>query len=136
MPNQRKLYVIQQDAGNDGLYHWKLFLATEGKTTSGVWHDVVWSPDKDVGMLHRGPISYSEAKSRNLLGIWEIGTIASSDAVQVDIICSTTRTPQYTVEDKDKNCQTWIFDVVGGLVQAGILDQSAFANLARVPRVE
>ncbi|KAF8574096.1 hypothetical protein K439DRAFT_1624600 [Ramaria rubella] len=131
-----ELYVIQQKADDDRLYHWKLFLADHGSKSKGVWHDVVWSADKDVGMEHRGPKPFDEAKSRLLVALHLIGAIAAKDAAQFSTVAATTPTPKYTVEDKDKNCQTWIYEVVKGLIKEGILSSDAIAQLDKVPKEE
>lgn len=123
-------------AGDDGLYHWKLFLADAGSTTTGVWHDVVWSDDKDVGMVHRGPKPYAEAMSRNLVKVWEIGAVDEANAHLVDETCASTPTPKYDVADKDKNCQTWIYDVVEGLISQGAVGDDVTAKLDEIPKVE
>jgi len=132
----RTVYIIQQEAGDDGLYHWKLFVAKPGSQTAGTWHDVVWSSDKDVGMEHRGPKEFSEAKSRGTKGLHKIGDIKATDAARVDQVCAITKTPQYTVEDKDKNCQTWVYDVVRTLVKEKVLAAGAIALLDKVPKEE
>ena len=126
--------LIRRATGDDGLYHWKLFLAEPGSVTAGTWHDVVWSDDKGVGMEHRGPKQYSEAKSKGLIGVWEIGLVDKDKADLVDETCANTKTPKYDIEDKDKNCQTWIYDVVGGLVKQRVLGSDANDKLNLVPK--
>jgi hypothetical protein len=45
-------------------------------------------------MEHRGPEQYSEAKSKGLLGMWEIGLVDEEKAYLVDETCANTRTPK------------------------------------------
>jgi len=132
----QNVYVIQQEAGDDGLYHWKLFLADPGSSTTGVWYDVVWSADKDEGSKRRGPKPYSEAMSRGFMGSHAIGSIASANVQQFHDVVVATPTPEYSVADKDKNCQTWLREVVSGLVNAGLLESSALTKVDNVPKEE
>jgi hypothetical protein len=102
--------------GDDGLYHWKLFLANPGSKDQGTWHDVIWSNDENVGMEHHGPLPYTESKSKGFIRRWKIAEIDEAHAHAVDATCAATRTPEYEVADKDKNCQTWIYDVIHSLI--------------------
>lgn len=97
-------------------------LAPEGDPssgTTGIWYDVVWSDDKDVGMERRGPKPFVKGKSRYFIKQWFIGELPSKTAeADLERATAAAHRPQYTVEDKDKNCQTWTIEVVGILLGA------------------
>ena len=101
-----------------------------------MWHDVVWSADKNIGMEHRGPRPFDEAKSRKFIALYKLGTIMSTDAAKVDRAAASTRTPKYEVADKDKNCQTWLRDVVQKLVNDKVIAKEALQAVDNVPKEE
>ncbi|EPS94870.1 hypothetical protein FOMPIDRAFT_1026038 [Fomitopsis schrenkii] len=125
--------VVQQDPGADGKYHWKLLIGDENASGT-VWHDVVWSDDISVGMKHRGPKAYDRAHRGGNIHTWHIANIDASHIGQLNAIAKGTRTPKYAIADINKNCQTWVEDVIKKAVRARILPTSALAALARVPK--
>lgn len=70
-------------------------------------------------MERRGPKSFVKEKSRGFIQQWFIGELPSATA-EADLESATAAAyrPQYTVEDKDKNCQTWTIEVVDLLLGA------------------
>lgn len=121
--------------GDDGLYHWKLLIGAENAAGT-VWHDVIWSDKKHVGMEHRGPKPFDAAKAHGHIKTWHIADIDASHIAQLNEIAASTRTPKYEVADIDKNCQTWIEDVIKAAVAKKILPASALTALAKVPKEE
>lgn len=59
-------------------------------------------------------------------------TKATLDAIEA--VVDATHRPQFSVEDKDKNCQTWVDDVISRLVQEKTIPAVATTNLGKVPR--
>lgn len=104
----------------------------ESNGTTGIWYDVVWSADKDVGMELRGPKPFIAGRSRHFIQQWFIGELPS-DTAEADFASAATSAyrPQYSVEDKDKNCQTWTIEVVGTL-----LGPAGVAEAEKVPKEE
>ena len=117
------------------MYHWKLLIGAENAADT-VWHDVIWSDKKHIGMEHRGPKSFDAAKAHGHIKTWHIADIDASHIAQLNQIAASTRTPKYEVADIDKNCQTWIEDVIKEAVAKKILPASATAALAKVPKEE
>ncbi|KAH9913506.1 uncharacterized protein B0H18DRAFT_960271 [Fomitopsis serialis] len=127
--------VIQQTPGDDGLYHWKLLIGAE-RAAGTVWHDVIWSDKKHIGMEHRGPKAFDAAKSKGHIKTWHIADIDAAHVAHLNTIAASTRTPKYEIADIDKNCQTWIEDVIKEAVSKKILPASATSALAKVPKAE
>ncbi|EPS96633.1 hypothetical protein FOMPIDRAFT_1053130 [Fomitopsis schrenkii] len=133
--NMHPVSVIQQEPGDDGLYHWKLLIGDE-HAAGTVWHDVIWSDKKHIGMEHRGPKPFDAAKAHGHIKTWHIADIDAAHVAELNHIAASTRTPKYEVADIDKNCQTWIEDVIDAAVTKKILPASAHAALAKVPKAE
>jgi hypothetical protein len=70
-------------------------------------------------MVRHGPKPFVIGKSRYFIKQWFIGVLPSATA-EADLERATAAAylPQYTVEDKDENCQTWTIEVVDSLLGA------------------
>ena len=131
--NKRPVSVSQEEPGEDGLYHWKLVIGAQGAPGT-IWHDVIWSDKKHVGMVHRGPSAWNPHRAHGHIRMWHLADIDARSVGNLNHIAATTRTPKYTVQDIDKNCHTWIEDVIRKAVAARILPSNALSALARVPK--
>ncbi|KAG6845530.1 hypothetical protein H0H87_007774 [Tephrocybe sp. NHM501043] len=127
-----RLYILQEPAGDDGLYHWRMLYGTHDPR-SGVWHDVVWSDSCEVGMEHRSK-AWNEAKSGGVLGTFDLGHLKSHSKEKLAQVAKSTPTPQYKIEDLHKNCQTWVEDVVHKLVDVKELEKKALDVMKTVPK--
>lgn len=87
-------------------------------------------------MVHRGPKAFDAAKAQGHIKTWHIADIDAAHVAQLNEVAAATRTPKYEVADIDKNCQTWIEDVVHAAIAKQILPATATAALAKVPKEE
>ncbi|THV00871.1 hypothetical protein K435DRAFT_776335 [Dendrothele bispora CBS 962.96] len=74
--------------------------------------------------------------SRGFIASHLIGSISSNNVNNFHEIVKATPRPQYSVADKNKNCQTWLRDVVQGLVNAKIIGADALTKVDAVPKEE
>ena len=66
--------MSQEEPGEDGLYHWKLVIGAQGARGT-VWHDVIWSDKKHVGMVHRGPSAWDSRRAHGHIRMWHLADI-------------------------------------------------------------
>ncbi|KAG6910397.1 hypothetical protein DXG01_010752 [Tephrocybe rancida] len=131
----KHLFILREQPGEDGKYHWRMLLGTKDPL-GGTWHDVVWSDNIDIGMRHRSKEWRANKSKDAILGIYDLGSIKSQSEDKLLQVARSTPTPKYGIADKEKNCQTWVEDVVRKLVGEEELPKTALEEMNRVPKQE
>ncbi|KAG6910395.1 hypothetical protein DXG01_010750 [Tephrocybe rancida] len=128
----KHLFVLQEQPGSDGKYHWRMLLGTKDPL-QGTWHDVIWSDNCEIGMKHRSK-EWKADRSKGVLGTYDLGSMKSQSEDKLLQVAKSTRTPHFDIADLKKNCQTWVEDVVHKLVAEKELPSSALTEMNKVPK--
>lgn len=131
----RSRHVDGVSPGDDGLYHWKMLLYNPGTTRSGRVYDTVWSDSKEVGMRARAK-DYDPSRDQGVIKVHHLANVLATPAnvERIETAVRKVYTPKYVLEDMDKNCQTWLEDVVKRLVKEQVVSSSALSALSVVPK--
>lgn len=134
---KRKVYICIYEPGNDGLYHWSIFVSNDNiNTTIGTIYQVGWGKEKGGPMILNVGENKSLSKSRSFIKKYELGEITNINLINNAV--ERAYLPKMTIEDhkEGKNCQTWCKEVINTLITNKTLPEKAKDIINTIPLEE